>query len=218
MGAVPLVPPPQVSSKTSGLDTHSPAIQHHGHLGRLVHIASKGSAGSASQTTIAEPCCPESWGRREPHRHQNNKEERQLCVPPLPQHALAHRPPSCPLSQPDSQQVTEGLCSLPRVTHPGGGEESAESRLQLLRQTGRASPSPPAGPRGQGHALYSQVPCTKDLTTACHSWPVQHHTVNTAHCVPTQRQGRAWTKAHDRGCLTGKAGHRGAWTRRGGSC
>lgn len=52
----------------------------------------------------------------------------------------AHSPPSCPLSQPDSQQAQRGFVLCPTRPILGAGrKESAESRLQLLRRTGQAS-------------------------------------------------------------------------------
>lgn len=212
MGAVPSHPvSPSGFCQNISCDTHSPAVQHHGHLGRLVHIASKRSAGSASQTAVAEPCCPESWGRREPHTPQNNKEERRLCVPPLHQHAPARSPPSglCHSLTPNKSQ--RGFVLRPERPILGGGGGGGR-RAGVCRVQAAAAkvdrpglPSPPA--RLQGTRTHPALPGPPDQrpTTAGHSRPAQHHAVNTA-VSHTQKQGRARTKACDRGRPTGKQG------------
>lgn len=93
------------------------------------------------------------------------------------------------------------------MAHPGGGEESAESRLQLLRQTGQASPphlqapgdkDTPCTPRSPGpktslqHAIHGQfniTPSTRLTVSLTHRGREEHGPRHMTEGVSRERQG-----------------------------
>lgn len=146
-------------AETSPPDTYGPAVEHNGHLGRLVHVASKGRTGSASQAAIAKSCCAESWeGGRERQRAAKEKPHNFVFFPCINAMLQAPPPPnSSPLSQArySKQKSQRGfvLWVSWSLTHLSGVGEAAEPRMQAALEGGgtqsRASTRPPA-PAGPG--------------------------------------------------------------------